>query len=132
MINLTDELTFKTSRSHGKGGQNVNKVSSKVELNFNIFSSALLTDYQKKLIYQKLFNKINKEGILQIIVQSERSQLQNKNRAIEKFNTLIKNCFIVRKKRIATKPGKKAKQKRLDNKKKRSSLKMLRSNTFLQ
>src|SRR5207244_1526267 len=102
-VNFYPELAFKTSRSSGKGGQNVNKVSSKVELNFNLRSTNLLTDQQKQLIFQKLQNRINKEGILQIIVQSERSQSQNKRLAIEKFITLIQNCLTVKKKRITTK-----------------------------
>ena len=110
-LNFVSELTFKTSRSGGKGGQNVNKVSSKVELNFDVFNSTLIDNEQKRTILQKLDKRINKEGILQIIVQSERSQLLNKQIAIQKFYELIRKSFVQQKKRIATKPGIKIKRK---------------------
>ena len=70
---LLKEISFKTSRSGGKGGQNVNKVSSKVELNLNISSSVLFTDEQKKILLKKLANKISSAGVLQIITEEERS-----------------------------------------------------------
>lgn len=111
------EFIFKTSRSSGKGGQNVNKVSSKVELDFDIQNSQLLSDQQKDLLLSKLTNRINKEGILQIISQSERSQLANKEKAIKKFYELLIKSFKPKKKRIATKPGKAAKEKRIKKKK---------------
>ena len=130
MITVTDfypELTFKTSRSSGKGGQNVNKVSSKVELNFDVAKSELLSEEKKVLIFRKLHKKINKAGILQIVVQSERSQLQNKEIAVKKFYGLILECFKEKKKRIATKPGKASKEKRIQAKKIKSEKKKLRN-----
>ena len=120
------EFSFKTSRSGGKGGQNVNKVSSKVELNFDVRNSALLTDEQKQKVRQKLRRKINKEGVLRVVVQTERSQLYNKKEAIRKFYELMGECFKEELPRIATKPGKKAKAIRLRQKKLHAEKKMNR------
>ena len=120
------EIYFKTSRSSGSGGQNVNKVSSKVELNFDVINSKLLTDEQKQKISEKLFNRINKEGILKVTAESSRSQLENKHIALEKFNKLISECFKEKKKRIATKVSKSSKEKRIQAKKKLSERKRMR------
>ncbi len=124
--NLVSELTFKTSRSGGAGGQNINKVSSKVELDFDVLNSALLTDEQKKIILSKANKKITRDGIMQIISQTERNQLGNKEIAIKKFNELIAKCFVIKKKRKLTKPSKAAKEKRLETKKKNSEIKNMR------
>lgn len=120
------ELTFKVSRSGGKGGQNVNKVSSKVELEFNVQASVLLTDVQKAVIMEKLGNRINSEGVLRIVSQTERSQLGNKRKVIDKFHELLIKALTPRKKRVATKPGKTVKEKRLKEKKQHSEKKALR------
>ncbi|MCC6691044.1 MAG: aminoacyl-tRNA hydrolase [Bacteroidia bacterium] len=125
-INLYTELEFKTSRSSGKGGQNVNKVSTKVELNFDVVNSALLNITQKQTILKELCNKINKHGVLQIVVQSSRSQLQNKELAVEKFYTLLTKCFEVKKKRLTTAQKKSIKETRLQSKRKHSEKKALR------
>ncbi len=110
---LLKEITFKTSRSGGKGGQNVNKVSSKVELNLNVKTSLLLSDDQKTLLLQKLVNKINSEGVLQIITQEDRSQLLNKEKSVEKLLILLRNALHQPKSRKATRPGKGVIEKRL-------------------
>ena len=121
------EFTFKTSRSGGKGGQNVNKVSTKVELNFDLRRTQLFTEFQKHLIIKKLQSRINKDGVLQIVVQSSRSQIQNKELAIERFGELIQKALTPVKKRIATKVKKSAKEKRLNTKKLHSEKKRMRS-----
>ena len=115
--NLVKEFGFRTSRSGGKGGQNVNKVSSKVELFWNVTQSEAFTDEEKRLITQKLQNRINKEGFLQIISEEDRSQLRNKETAIKRIFSLILNSLKTEKPRKATKPTKAAITKRLDNKK---------------
>jgi ribosome-associated protein len=120
---FTNEFSFITSRSGGPGGQNVNKVNSKVMLCFDVQNSALLTDEEKVLIREKLANRINSEGILQITSQAKRTQLGNKVVCIEKFYQLIEKALTVQKPRKRTKPSKAAIQKRLDDKKRQSEKK---------
>lgn len=111
------EFQFQTSRSSGPGGQNVNKVETKVQLNFDINASQKLSDSEKELLFAKLKNRITEEGILQVTVQEKRSQLQNKEIAIRKFGKLLSKAFERKKVRKATKPGKGAIEKRLKSKK---------------
>ncbi len=129
--NFEDEFVFQTSRSGGPGGQNVNKVSSKVELRLNIETSALLTEEEKGIILIKLANKINKAGELVIVAQTDRSQLKNKEKVIEKFFLLIEKVLTPRKKRLNTKPTKASIEKRLVSKKVKSQIKSARKDVDL-
>lgn len=116
IADLLKEVSFKTSRSGGKGGQNVNKVSSKVELNFDIASSVLLTGEQKDLLREKLANRITKQDVLQITSEEERSQYLNKGRTLEKLYRLLQWALHQPKPRKATKPKKSALEERLKDK----------------
>ena len=123
---LLSETVFKTSRSGGKGGQNVNKVSTKVELLFDIAASAVLTDVQKEKLLQKLAAKLDNEGKLHVVSQASRSQADNKKTAAEKLIRLLENGLKDPKKRIATKPKKSSVEERLNDKKKAGAIKKLR------
>ena len=127
MLDLRKEIKFNTARSGGKGGQNVNKVETMVEAYFHIEKSLLLTDNQKTLISYKLKNQINAEGFLIVKSQSHRTQLENKPEVIKKLHQKIKLALKVDAKRIATKPSKASNEKRVEEKKKRSNIKLGRT-----
>lgn len=123
MKDFSKELTFKTSRSSGAGGQNVNKVETSVTVLWKIEDSEFFNDNQKDLIHIKLRNRINSEGFLFLTVSETRTQLMNKTKAIEKILEIVDKALINPKKRLATKPSRAQKQKRLDTKKKLSEKK---------
>jgi ribosome-associated protein len=131
-INFGSEFEFQASRSGGKGGQNVNKVSTKIELCFDINNSMLLKDEEKNILLVKLKNKIDKKGVLRLVSQKERSQLLNKLDAIKKFYSIVEKAFKKEKKRHKTNPTKISKEERLSSKKIVSQKKSYRSKDFLK
>ena len=129
--NFENEFVFQASRSGGPGGQNVNKVSTKVELRINIGASALLSDEEKVIITEKLANKINKLGELVLVSQTERSQLSNRDKVIEKFYFIINKALTPKTIRIGTKPTKASVEKRIESKKIQSRIKENRKDVDL-
>lgn len=127
---LQREVQYKTSRSGGKGGQNVNKVSTKVELLFAINESALFTDEQKVTLNEKLQSRFNKDGLVQVICDEERSQFLNKEIALERLVALLNQALQKPKVRKPTKISKAANAARLDSKKKLSAKKADRQRGF--
>ena len=122
-IDISREIIFRTARSGGKGGQNVNKVETMVEGVFDPQQSTILTVHQKELISEKLKNKMTNSGLLIVKSQRERSQLANKEDVIEKLNRLIEQALKKKKMRIATAPTKGSKEKRIQGKKIKSQTK---------
>ena len=123
---LSSEFQFLTSRSSGPGGQNVNKVNSKVELRFDIRNSSLLSDDQKEILLIKLATKITSEGILSVVSQRDRSQLSNKEDAIEKLYLLIEKALKPVKPRKNTRPTKGSVERRLTTKRIKAEIKQNR------
>ena len=120
---ILKELTFKAIRSSGSGGQHVNKVSSKVELTFNLVESIIFKDYQKERLLNKLQNRLTKEGVLILQCGESRSQHKNKDIIVKRFLALIKDALKVPKKRKATRVPKSVIRKRLKSKRKHSEKK---------
>jgi len=129
--NFLPELKFSATRSSGAGGQNVNKVNTKVELRFHIESSGLLSAEEKNILLRKLVNRINNEGELILTEQNERSQLKNKEKVIDRFYRLIHQALIPRKPRKATRPTLASRRRRMENKQQHSEKKSRRQSPRL-
>ena len=126
MRDLTSEVFFKTARSGGKGGQNVNKVETMAEAWWHVDGSIAVTPEEKGWINDKLKNRINKEGYLIVKSSETRSQLENKNIALSKLQALVTQALVRPRKRKPTRPSKAAKEKRLETKRKESEKKQMR------
>ncbi len=123
---IISELTFKAVRSSGSGGQNVNKVSSKVVLSFDVFTSQSLSEEEKKRITEKLKTKLTSDGILLLNCDEDRSQLKNKEIVTKRFLKLIQNALVIPKERKATKIPRAVIEKRIKEKRTASEIKQNR------
>jgi ribosome-associated protein len=127
--NFEKDFVYTTSRSSGPGGQNINKLNTKVELRFNVNDTKLLTDAERELIRKKLPNKINLEGELILVAQSERTQLMNKKLVTEKFYFIISKALTSLPKREATRPTISSVRKRIEKKRNLGYKKSMRRQT---
>ena len=122
-IDITKEIIFRTARSGGKGGQNVNKVETMVEGYFSITDSTLLSEDQKQLLGHKLASRTNSDGNIQVRSQIHRTQLGNKAEVIRKMHALLETALKKEKRRIPTKPSAGSKERRIEHKKRQSQVK---------
>jgi ribosome-associated protein len=123
---FSSEIFYKTARSGGSGGQNVNKVETQAEALWDVAASRFFVPEEKELIQEKLKSKINKDGLLAVKCSETRSQLENKQIAQQKMAAMVAKSLLKPKKRKATKPSKAAKERRLEGKKKEGLKKEMR------
>ncbi len=121
-----EEISFRTSRSGGPGGQHVNRTESKVELCFDVAHSPSLNGAQRQRILKKLSTFLDQEGVLHLTAQIHRSQFQNKQVALRRFRKLLQEAFRPEKKRRPTKPSKASVERRLKSKRRQSEKKRMR------
>jgi ribosome-associated protein len=127
---IEEEFQYKASRSSGAGGQNVNKLSTKVELRFNISESKILSEEEKIILNEKLSTKLTQDGYIIVVCQDERTQLRNKEKCKEKIYKIISKALVTQKKRIQTRPTDESKKKRIQTKRILSEKKDLRKKPF--
>ncbi len=120
------EIQFRTSRSGGPGGQNVNKLETRVELLFDITHSPSLSEGQRERLFSSLKSNVDAHGVLSVVSQKSRSQWKNKQDAIEKFVRLIQLALRIQKKRVKTSPTLVSKEKRIQEKKRTGEKKKMR------
>ena len=127
-----DEIRFTASRSGGPGGQNVNKVNTRVTLYFDLINTRVFSEEQKQRIRQRLATRISKQGILRVVCQRYRSQSQNRRAAIDRLVDLLELALEEERVRRKTRMPKSAKRKRSEDKSKRSQIKKLRSKPVVE